>query len=118
LRLATACLLAATLAVVLTPIVAANPPPENIITDPYGTFRSAFGSWADVVIFGIFMAGVVLVYIKTQSVAPPLMIFIIGCMALGVLFPADTMIQKSMFILAVVGLVGMVYYAFVSSRWE
>ena len=85
---------------------------ENVITDPYGTLTGAWGDFAPIMILAIFMTAITLVYIKTQSVAPTLVAFIIGSLTLGVIFPAHDIVQKLMFILAAVGIAAMLYYAF------
>jgi len=91
---------------------------ENIITKPYDTLTRAWGGFAPIMILAIFMTAICLVYIKTQSVAPSLVALVIGSMALGVILPAHDIIQKIMFLLAAVGIVAMLYYAFARRGFE
>jgi len=85
---------------------------ENVITDPYGTFVVAFGDFAPIVILMIFMTGIALIYIKTQSFVPALTVFVIGSMLLATMLPSSDTIQKFMFLLTALGIVAMLFYAF------
>ena len=100
------------IALVLGLLAAVGDNIENVITDPYGTFVVAFGDFAPVVILAIFMTGIALIYMKTQSFVPALTVFVIGSMLMATLLPANDIIQKFMFLLVAIGIVAMLFYAF------